>query len=87
MKKAGFVLIALLLAASALSALDEGRFMRYPTIHQDRIIFTYESDLWTVGVQGGTAVRLTTAPGTETAAKLSPDGKWVAFTASLRGRR
>jgi len=84
-KKAFIAIFCLLTAVTALTALDEGRFIRYPTIHKDKIVFTYEGDLWTVGAQGGTALRLTTAPGTETAAKLSPDGKWLAFTATYDG--
>jgi len=75
-----FVLIATVGLAAA-----EGRFMRYPTIHQDKIVFTYEGDLWLVGAQGGTANRLTTFPGVESYAKFSPDGKWIAFTAAYDG--
>ena len=63
----------------------EGRFMRYPDIHNDKIVFTYEDDLWIVSSDGGAATRLTTSPGTEYAAKFSPDGKWIAFTASYDG--
>ncbi len=72
-------------AAIPASALEEGRFFTYPTIQGDRIVFTYESDLWTVAAAGGVASRLTTFPGTESFAKLSPDGKWIAFTASYDG--
>ena len=63
----------------------EARFMQYPDIHGDRIVFSYENDLWTVGAQGGSAQRLTTSPGKETMARFSPDGKWIAFTASYEG--
>lgn len=85
MKKLSIAVLCLLSLATALSALDEGRFMRYPTIHKDKIVFSYEGDLWAVGGSCPSAVRLTSAPGTEIAAKLSPDGKWVAFTASYDG--
>jgi tricorn protease len=73
------------LLAGALLAAEEGRFFTYPTIAGDRIVFTYESDLWTVSAKGGAATRLTTFPGTEYFAKLSPDGRSVAFTASYDG--
>jgi tricorn protease len=73
-----------LLAATAFAA-EEGRFFTYPTIHNDKIVFTYESDLWIVGAAGGAASRLTTFPGTESFAKLSPDGKTIAFTATYDG--
>ncbi|MBI3123057.1 MAG: PD40 domain-containing protein [Ignavibacteriales bacterium] len=63
----------------------EGRFMRYPDIYKDKIVFTYEDDLWIANSAGGQATRLTTSAGTEYAAKFSPDGKWIAFTASYDG--
>ncbi len=78
------ILVVGLLSAGAFAA-EEGRFFNYPTIHNDTIVFTYESDLWTVNAKGGVAARLTTFPGTETMAKISPDGKWLAFTASYDG--
>jgi tricorn protease len=65
--------------------LEEGRFMTYPSIHKDKIVFTYEGDLWLVSAQGGRACRITTFPGTENFAKFSPDGKWIAFTGGYEG--
>ena len=46
--KALFIFIILLgvWAAAPAAALEEGRFFTYPTIQGDRIVFTYESDLW-----------------------------------------
>jgi tricorn protease len=73
--------IGLFLASPSLAAVD-GRFMQYPDIHGDRIVFTYEDDIWSVSASGGTAVRLTVHPGSEFAAKISPDGKWIAFSGS-----
>lgn len=78
------ILVVGLLSAGAFAA-EEGRFFNYPTIANDTIVFTYESDLWTVNAKGGVAARLTTFPGTETMAKLSPDGKWIAFTGTYEG--
>ena len=79
------VFLAILLLGAAVFAAPEGQFFTYPTIHNDKIAFTYESDLWVVSAQGGTATRLTTFPGTENFAKFSPDGKWLAFTATYDG--
>ena len=62
-------------------------YYRDPTIHGDTIIFTAEGDLWTVGVQGGSARRLTSNPGHEGGAVISPDGKTVAFSAEYEGPR
>lgn len=60
-------------------------YYRDPAVHGDKIVFTSEGDLWTVSVQGGTAQRLTTAPGTESMATISPDGRTVAFLANYEG--
>jgi len=85
MKNTLRVILAFCLLSVTLFAAEEGRFFTYPTIHNDKIIFTYESDLWVVGARGGVASRLTTFPGTENFAKLSPDGRSVAFTATYDG--
>jgi tricorn protease len=85
MRRLPGVLFIILGLASAAFAVEEGRFFTYPTIHGDRIAFTYDADLWTVSDQGGVAARLTTFPGTESFAKFSPNGKWLAFTATYDG--
>jgi len=59
--------------------------MRFPDIHGDQVVFTYASDLWVTDRRGGLARRLTSHPGTEQYARFSPDGKWIAFTASYDG--
>ena len=60
-------------------------YFRFPAIHGQNIVFTAEGDLWTVGVDGGTARRLTTNPGQEVRAAFSPDGATIAFSASYEG--
>jgi tricorn protease len=60
-------------------------YYRFPAIHGDTIIFTAEGDLWSVSSQGGPARRLTSNPGEERDAAISPDGKTVAFTADYEG--
>jgi len=60
-------------------------YYRYPAIHGDTIIFTAEGDLWTVSAKGGEAKRLTSNPGEELLAAISPDGKTVAFSAQYEG--
>ncbi|MCJ7813137.1 hypothetical protein MUP95_07465 [bacterium] len=73
-----------ILSFSSLFAL-EGRLMRYPDIHENQIVFTYEDDLWLVSSYGGAAIRITSHPGIEQYAKFSPDGKWIAFTGEYDG--
>ena len=56
-----------------------------PSLHGDSIVFTSEGDLWTVSVSGGPARRLTTGTGIEDGARISPDGKTVAFSGDYEG--
>jgi tricorn protease len=60
-------------------------YYRDPAIHGDTIIFTAEGDLWSVSVKGGAARRLTSNPGHEGGAAISPDGRTVAFSAEYEG--
>jgi len=60
-------------------------YYRFPAISGQTIVFTSEGDLWEVGIEGGTARRLTTHPGEETHAAFSPDGKTLAFSANYEG--
>ena len=76
----GCFLLALLVCAAAARAGVAGRFVQTPDISGSTIVFTWERDLWSVPTAGGVATRLTNHPGTEDGAKLSPDGKWIAFT-------
>jgi tricorn protease len=49
------------------------------------IVFTAEGDLWSVGMDGGLARRLTTHHGVELHAAISPDGQRIAFSAEYEG--
>ena len=60
-------------------------YYRFPAIHGETIVFTAEGDLWQIGINGGTAQRLTTHPAEESRAAISPDGKTIAFSASYEG--
>ena len=81
---------AALLWLSCTAGADTGasagtKLLRFPDICRDRIVFSYAGDLWTVGSQGGTAVRLTSNPGLELFGKFSPDGQHIAFTGQYGG--
>src|SRR2546423_5248510 len=75
------------LVASCVPALSSGvrGYYRYPAIHGDTIIFTAHGDLYRASAKGGAAQPLTTHPGEESHAAISPDGKTVAFTATYEG--
>ncbi|MDR0422300.1 MAG: acetyl-CoA synthetase, partial [Proteiniphilum sp.] len=68
-------------------AMDDARMMRYPDINGSLIAFVYAGDIWTVDANGGAAKRITSHPGTELFPKISPDGKWIAFSAEYSGSR
>ena len=59
--------------------------MKDPDVNNGKIVFSYEGDLWLVSTNGGTACRLTTAPGNEYSPKFSPDGSLIAFTGNYDG--
>lgn len=61
------------------------KLLRYADISRDKVVFSYAGDLWTCARQGGAARRLTTGAGDKLYPKFSPDGKWIAFTASYDG--
>jgi tricorn protease len=64
---------------------DEGRLLRFPTIHADTVVFTYAGNLYSVPTNGGVARRLTNHEGFEMFPRFSPDGKWLAFTGQYDG--
>jgi tricorn protease len=61
--------------------------MRYPNSHAGRIVFVADGNLWTVPASGGTATRLTADTGQDLMPRYSPDGKWIAYTASDQGNQ
>ena len=69
------------------TAQDEARLMRYPDINKNLIAFVYAGDIWSVEATGGEARRLTSHAGMELFPKISPDGKWIAFSGEYSGSR
>jgi tricorn protease len=69
------------------NAQDEARLMRFPDINTNLIAFVYAGDIWTVDAIGGEARRLTSHAGQELFPKISPDGKWIAFSGEYSGSR
>ncbi|MBI3960578.1 MAG: PD40 domain-containing protein, partial [Chloroflexi bacterium] len=60
-------------------------YYRFPTIHNERIAFVSDDDLWEVHVSGGVARRLTANLGNVTYPFYSPDGAWLAFVGREEG--
>ncbi len=63
----------------------EARLLRFPTIHGEKIVFTYAGDLYSVDSKGGVARKLTNDIGYEMFPRFSPDGKYIAFTGQYDG--
>ena len=79
-------LLFVLLAAITMAADDAPtRLLRYPDLHGDRLVFTYAGDLWSAPAGGGDAYRLTSHEGYEYLPRISPDGRWIAFSAEYEG--
>ncbi|MEJ5994164.1 S41 family peptidase [Pedobacter sp. Du54] len=88
MKNLYYTLFAWAFFVSAtVNAQEPTYFAAYPSLTPDaqQIVFTYDGDIWKVPTKGGLASRLTAMPGDEINAKVSPDGKWLAFTSNQFG--
>jgi len=62
-------------------------FASYPTLTPDgqTLIYSYDGDLWKAAANGGTSMKITAMQGIATNPRVSPDGKWLAFSNSQFG--
>ncbi len=78
------LMITMLIMGGVLSA-EEGRLLRFPDVHNDKVTFVYAGDIYIAPRTGGQAVQLTHHNGLELFPKFSPDGKTIAFTGQYDG--
>ncbi len=80
-------LLFLLLFIAQINAYSQGfeGYYQFPDIHENRVVFSAEGDIWIVPLAGGLAQRLTTHAEEERFPTISPDGKTIAFSASYEG--
>ena len=75
------------LAITQAALSDDTRLLRFPDIHEDRVVFVYAGDLYIASTNGGAATALTSHEGQELYPKFSPDGSKVAYSAEYNGTR
>lgn len=59
--------------------------LRSPSVSANNIAFAYAQNIWVAPRAGGAARRLTSFQGATESPKISPDGRWVAFSAEYGG--
>ena len=64
---------------------EQTRLLRFPATNGREIVFSYAGQLYTVGMDGGVARRLTDGPGYAIFPRFSRDGSQLAFTAQYDG--
>ena len=67
-----FLVVGVFLGLAATPAASQTKLLRFPDVHEERVVFVYAGDLWTAVTDGGTATRLTAHPGLEVFPKFSP---------------
>ncbi len=75
-----YLAAAALLSGLLLTAPAQAALPRFPQPFGDRIVFVADGNIWSVPRTGGTATRLTSASGQDLFPRVSPDGKWIAYT-------
>jgi len=80
-----FLVLALAALAAAQAPPAETKLLRLPDISHNAVVFVYAGNIWSVGLDGGVARKLTSHPGLEYFPKFSPDGQQIAFTAEYDG--
>ncbi|MDR1897300.1 MAG: PDZ domain-containing protein [Prevotellaceae bacterium] len=86
MKKRFLLLCMLVVSVLQVSGQKkEARLLRFPTVHGDKLVFSYAGDLYSASSKGGVAKKITTDKGYEMFARFSPNGQQIAFTAQYDG--
>ncbi|WP_407480845.1 S41 family peptidase [Elizabethkingia meningoseptica] len=70
-----------------LSAQEKAYFLSTPSLSPDgkTAYFSYDGDIWKADSNGGNASRITALEGEEINPRVSPDGKWLAFSSNQYG--
>ena len=81
------LIICLIVFSKTFAQTNELYFASFPTLSPDgkTLVYCYETDLWKADLSTKTATRLTAMQGNESRPKISPDGKWIAFSSNQYG--
>ena len=60
-------------------------YLRYPHVHDNKVVFVADDDLWLSSLEGGRAHRLTADGYPPRSPRFSPDGESVAFVSGVNG--
>ncbi|WP_312390442.1 S41 family peptidase [Chryseobacterium sp.] len=74
-------------AITQISAQEKSYFLSTPSLSPDgkTAYFAYDGDIWKADSNGGNASRITAMEGEEINPRISPDGKWLAFSSNQYG--
>jgi len=74
-----------LLTLAGISSAEPIKFARYPHVSQGKLVFSYHGDIWIANENGSNPTRLTAHVARDVFPRLSPDGRWVAFSSDRYG--
>ncbi|PWN06762.1 S41 family peptidase [Rhodohalobacter mucosus] len=86
MKRLLLVLVLFIISEQVFAQIN-AKMMRYMDVSDSHITFVYGGDIWIVNKDGGTASQLTSSLGEESWPQYSPDGDYIAYTASYNGNQ
>ncbi len=86
MKKQVYTLLSLI-SITFSQAQEKEYFLSNPSLSPDgkTAYFSFEGDIWRVDSNGGNASRITALEGEEINPRVSPNGKWLAFSSNQYG--
>lgn len=85
MMRLTILFLGVLFLAQVASAQISARLFQYPDVSETHITFSYGGDIWVADKAGGIANKLSSASGTESFPRFSPDGSHIAFSGNYDG--
>ncbi|WOH38013.1 PDZ domain-containing protein [Thalassotalea fonticola] len=82
----GIIVLSLIIIFQAHASNHQGTLLlRQPDIQGNVVVFTYGQEIWKAELDNLNAKRITSFQGQAQNPKISPDGKWIAFTGQYNG--